>query len=178
MGAGDTRGATTAAAPMTEGDTVMAARSGTSLSQPKTGRDRGPMRWAALVASGTFLLLGLLGFIPGVTTDYQTMGLTGRNSDAALFGVFQVSVLLNAVHLSFGVIGLGLARTSRGAGAYLIGGGAVVLVLWLIGLATGDGPGGQANLLPANSADNWLHLLLGATMLGVGLRGTRVPPQR
>ncbi|WP_229070074.1 DUF4383 domain-containing protein [Actinoplanes sp. DH11] len=128
---------------------------------------RSPIRTAALVVAATFLLVGVLGFIPGITTDYDTMSFAGHHSEAHLFGIFQVSVLHNIVHLLFGAAGLALARTVSGARAYLIGGGAVYLVLWLYGMVVGQDS--SANFVPLNPADDWLHLGLGLGMIALGL---------
>ncbi|MDI6100228.1 DUF4383 domain-containing protein [Actinoplanes sp. NEAU-A12] len=128
---------------------------------------RSPVRTAALAVGATFLLVGVLGFIPGITTGYDNMMFAGHDSEAYLFGVFQVSILHNIVHLLFGAAGLGLARSAPGARAYLVGGGAVYLLLWLYGLIIGqDTP---ANFVPLNGADDWLHLGLGLGMIALGL---------
>jgi hypothetical protein len=142
-----------------------------TTSSPQSMRSTGPrtnLQKAAMAVGAVFLLVGILGFIPGITTQYETMGLAGHHSTAMLLGVFQVSVLHNIVHLLFGVAGLVMARTAAGARNYLIGGGAVYLVLWIYGLITAntDSP---ANFVPLNSADNWLHLLLGVGMIGAGV---------
>lgn len=47
----------------------------------------------AVVAGVVFLAVGVLGFIPGVTTDFDTLTFAGAESEAMLLGVFQVSVL-------------------------------------------------------------------------------------
>ena len=101
-----------------------------------------------------------------MTTNYGDLSFAGHHSAAMLLGVFQVSVLHNMVHVLFGVAGLALARTLAGARLYLIGGGAVYLVLWLYGLAVG--PDSAANIVPLNTADNWLHLMLGLGMTTLG----------
>ncbi len=134
---------------------------------PGNTRTRSPLRTAALVVAGTFLLVGVLGFIPGITTDYDTMMFAGHESDAKLLGIFQVSVLHNIVHLLFGVAGFVLARTVSGARAYLIGGGAVYFVLWIYGLLIDHDSG--ANFVPLNGADNWLHLALAIGMIALGV---------
>ncbi|GIF41694.1 DUF4383 domain-containing protein [Actinoplanes xinjiangensis] len=137
---------------------------------------RSPVRTAALVVAGVFLLVGVAGFIPGLTTDYGDMAFAGHHSDAHLLGIFQVSILHNIVHLLFGVAGLALARTVSGARAYLIGGGAVYLLLWVYGLVIGEDS--AANFVPVNDADDWLHLGLGLGMLALGLLLTRRPAAR
>ncbi|MFC7529153.1 DUF4383 domain-containing protein [Actinoplanes sp. GCM10030250] len=128
---------------------------------------RSPVRTAALAVSVVFLLVGVLGFIPGITTDYSEMAFAGHHSDAHLLGIFQVSILHNIVHLLFGVAGLALARTFDGARTFLIGGGAVYLVLWLYGLVISEDT--AANFVPVNNADDWLHFFLGVGMIALGL---------
>jgi hypothetical protein len=127
----------------------------------------------ATVVAVVFLLIGILGFVPGITTNYGDMQFAGHESDAKLLGAFQVSILHNIVHLLFGIAGLALARTVSGARAYLIGGGAVYAVLWLYGLVIDHDSG--ANFVPLNGADNWLHLGLAAGMIALGLL---LPPRR
>ena len=124
------------------------------------------VRRAAATVGAVFLLVGILGFIPGITTNYGSMAFAGHDSDAMLFGVFQVSILHNLVHLLFGVAGLAMARTASGARAYLIGGGVVYLVLWLYGLLVDEES--SANFVPMNDADDWLHLVLGVGMIALG----------
>src|SRR5215212_9451126 len=121
--------------------------------------NRSLLQKAALAVGAVFLLVGVLGFVPGITTDYGDMSAAGHESMAKLLGVFQVSVLHNIVHILFGIAGLALSRSDQGARAYLIGGGAIYLVLWIYGLLVDQNSG--ANFVPVNSADDWLHLILG-----------------
>ncbi|MBF6331617.1 DUF4383 domain-containing protein [Nocardia transvalensis] len=125
------------------------------------------VRTAALVVGALFLLVGILGFIPGITTDYDDMSWAGHHSDAKLFGLFNVSVLHNIVHLVFGVAGLLMARAQSTARTFLIGGGVIYLALWVYGLVVDEDS--NANFLPVNNADNWLHFGLGAAMVILGL---------
>jgi hypothetical protein len=122
---------------------------------------------AAFAVGAVFLLVGILGFIPGITTDYDTMTFAGHETGAHLLGIFEVSILHNIVHLAFGVAGLLLARTFNGARGFLIGGGIIYLVLWLYGLLIGQET--AANFVPVNNADNWLHFALGAGMVLLGV---------
>ena len=84
------------------------ARAGGYAGQSRT---RSLAQVGAFVAGAVFLLVGILGFIPGITTNYDEMAFAGTDSQAELFGIFQVSVLHNIVHLLFGVVGLWAART-------------------------------------------------------------------
>ena len=120
-----------------------------------------------------FLLVGVLGFVPGITTNYGDLSFAGHDSGAELLGIFQVSILHNIVHLLFGVAGLALAKTADGARTFLIGGGVIYLVLWLYGLVIDKD--GSANFVPVNAADNWLHLALGAGMIVLGVITSRGP---
>jgi hypothetical protein len=122
---------------------------------------------AAMVVAATFLLVGVLGFVPGVTSDYDSMEFAGHESGAQLLGIFGVSVLHNLVHVLFGVAGFALARSWEGARAFLLGGGVIYLVLVVYGLLVDRHD--EANFVPLDAADNWLHLVLGLGMLGLGL---------
>lgn len=122
---------------------------------------------AAMAVGAVFLLVGVLGFIPGITTHYGDMTFAGHHSDAKLIGLFQVSVLHNIVHLLFGVAGIAMARQARTAYLYLVGGGVIYLVLWIYGLIVDQNSDG--NFVPVNTADNWLHLVLGLGMIALGV---------
>ena len=118
----------------------------------------------ATVFGIAFLAAGILGFIPGITTDYGDLSFAGNDSQAQLLGLFQVSVLHNVVHILFGVAGLALARTWEGARGYLLGSGVIYVVLFLYGVMVDSGS--DANFVPINGADNVLHLLLAVGLLG------------
>jgi hypothetical protein len=136
------------------------------MSQPFL-RARTPVQTLALLMGAVFLLVGILGFIPGITTHLGDISFAGEDSRSKLLGVFQVSVLHNIVHLLFGVAGIALARTWESARTYMIGGGVVYLALWILGIV------GGADWIPANTADNWLHFVLGVGMVGLGVVSTR-----
>ena len=129
------------------------------------------VRQAAAAVGAVFLLVGIAGFIPGITSNYDELSFAGHESGAELLGLFQVSILHNIVHLLFGVAGLALARSVKGATQYLIWGGVIYLVLWFYGLVIDHDSG--ANFVPVNDADNWLHLGLGVLMVLLGMIGRR-----
>ncbi|MBJ7385023.1 MAG: DUF4383 domain-containing protein [Mycolicibacterium sp.] len=128
---------------------------------------RAPVQYASVAVGVVFLLVGIAGFIPGITTNYDALTFAGHHSDAQLLGIFNVSVLHNIVHLLFGVLGLALSRTFTGSRNYLIGGGVVYGLLFVYGLVIDHHS--AANFVPLNAADNWLHLALALGMLALGL---------
>lgn len=139
----------------------------TNTSRTATRARRTAAQTTALVVGALFLVVGIAGFIPGVTTNFDTITFAGHRSQALLLGVFQVSILHNIVHLLFGVAGIAMARTHHAARSYLIGGGIVYLLLFAYGLIVDRAS--EANVVPLNDADNWLHLVLGAGMVVLGL---------
>jgi hypothetical protein len=142
-------------------------------------RDRAPVQLVAGLVGIVFLIVGIAGFIPGITTHlYRGLHFAGHHSRAQILHVFQTSWLHNIVHLAFGVVGLSMASTWAGARTYLIGGGVIYLGLWLYGIIVGTNS--NANFVPLDRADDWLHLLLGVVMIGAGFVTTRaaVPRER
>jgi hypothetical protein len=130
-------------------------------------RERSPIQIAALLVGAVFVIVGIAGFIPGITTNVGDMKFAGHESPSELLGLFQVSILHNIVHLAIGIIGLVAAATWEGARLYLVGGGAIYLALAIYGWIverTSD-----ANFVPMNNADNVLHVVLGAGMIVLGV---------
>ena len=105
-----------------------------------------------------FLLVGILGFIPGITEDAPG-SFAGEDSEGSLLGVFQTSILHNLAHLAFGV-GILAARKHATALTYLLVSGVAYAVLFLIGIL------GEMDWLPADDTDDWLHLALAIGLLG------------
>lgn len=122
---------------------------------------------ASLAVGAVFLLVGVLGFVPGITGNYDQLHFAGHHSEAMLLGLFQVSALHNVVHLLFGVAGIVLAKTASGARSFLLYGGIIYLVLFVYGLVIPQDTAG--NFVPVNGADNILHLLLGVGMVALAL---------
>lgn len=131
-----------------------------------TTRTTTPVQAAAAVVGAVFLLVGVAGFIPGLTSNFSDLEFAGHESGAELLGLFQVSVLHNLVHVLFGVAGLAMARSWSGARTFLLWGGVVYLVLFAFGMVIDHDS--ALNFVGLNTADNYLHLLLGAGMVGLG----------
>ena len=130
--------------------------------------DRTPVQNVARLVGIVFLLVGIAGFVPGITTHlYDGLDFAGNDGNAELLGIFQVSVLHNIVHGLFGIAGLALAKTAAGARKYLIGGGAIYVLLALVQVI------GAGDWVPLVGPDLWLHLALGVGMIGLGVALTR-----
>jgi hypothetical protein len=125
--------------------------------------DRTLAQRLALVFGAAFLLVGILGFIPGITSNYDDLGFAGNDSDAELLGLFQVSVLHNIAHLLFGV-GILAARRHRTSVQYLLAAGVLYALLFLYGLFVDADS--DANFIPMNNADDVLHAVLALALLG------------
>ena len=132
---------------------------------------RTPVQRGAAVVGAAFLLVGIAGFVPGLTSHVGDLSFAGRDSTAELLGTFQVSILHNVVHLLFGLLGLLACKSARASQTYLVAGGVLYLVLTLYGAAIDLAD--STNFLPFNTADNWLHLGLGAGMVVLGLALSR-----
>jgi hypothetical protein len=118
----------------------------------------------ALVFGVAFLGVGVLGFIPGITTNLGDIDFAGKDSPAELLGIFRVSILHNIVHLLFGIAGIALSRTTANARMYLLYAGVIYVVLFVYGLFVDAGD--DANFVPVNGADTVLHLVLAIGLLG------------
>jgi hypothetical protein len=136
--------------------------------------NRTPIQLAATLVGLSFLVAGIAGFIPGITTGAKDIALYGHESPAMLLGIFQVSVLHNVIHLAFGIAGLAMAKSA--AKTYLVVGGAIYLVTWLFGVAIG--PASNLNFVPLDDADNWLHLAAGLAMALLGIVLGKTPSHK
>ncbi|MEU5694791.1 DUF4383 domain-containing protein [Actinosynnema sp. NPDC020468] len=128
---------------------------------------RTPLQRGTAVAAVVFAVLGVLGFVPGLTQGLESIEFFGPASGAFLFGVFHVSVLLNLLYLAFGLVGALSARSVRGSALYLAGGSVLLVLLWVYGLMVAEDS--SANVFPTDVPGNWLHLLLAIAMTGLCL---------
>lgn len=107
----------------------------------------------AKVFGAVFLLVGILGFIPGVTTDGH------------LLGIFDVSPLHNIIHIASGLVALALSMSEKNAQLYFRVFGVVYGLVTVIGFIQGTTVLG---LIGVNVADNLLHLAITAVALYAG----------
>ncbi|GLZ81462.1 hypothetical protein Afil01_62690 [Actinorhabdospora filicis] len=122
---------------------------------------RSPNRIVGAIFGAVFTLVGLIGFF--WSGGHAAMGHEG----GAILGLFEVNVAHNIVHLAVGaallagsVLGTPAARAANGTV------GAVYLAVGVAGLFL---IGTDLNILALNGADNALHLVVGAVLLGTAL---------
>ncbi len=107
------------------------------------------------VLGAIFALVGVLGFIPGIT------------SDGHLLGIFEVNTLHNIIHLLSGLLGLYAAsqgETMARTWAKVFG--VIYALVTVLGWLLPDG--NILGLIQVNLADNLLHTFLALAILYVG----------
>jgi hypothetical protein len=132
--------------------------------------ERSPAQVFALVIGLTLVVAGIAGFFYNASFD------SGDDASRdALIGILDVNGWHNLVHIATGVIGLALAGSYDSARLFaIVAGGAYVLIA-VAGFIAGDG-GVLVGLIPVNTEDNLLHLLIGIAGLGAGLATPAVEP--
>jgi hypothetical protein len=135
-----------------------------------TAMAKSDIQRAAMLFGVVFLAVGVLGFIPGITTDYDRLT-TFDDVGAKLLGIFGINILENLAHLLYGVVGILAASSWVFSRAYFVWGGVVYLALWLYGLVIDERS--SANFLGVNMAAHWLHFVLGLVMVALGFLLTR-----
>jgi hypothetical protein len=125
-------------------------------------RESSPARVYALAVGATLLVAGIIGFFyePKFTSDESVRD--------AVFGILDVNGWHNVVHIATGA--LGLAAFAAGAAAsrtYALGLGVVYIVVAVWGFVIGSGES-ILSIIPINTEDSVLHLLIGVTGLAAG----------
>jgi Domain of unknown function (DUF4383) len=125
--------------------------------------ERSPAQAFALVIGLTLVVAGIVGFF--YSASFSTGDGTERD---AVLGILDVNGWHNLVHIASGAIGLFVAGSYAGSRAYALGLGVVYVVVAALGFIAGNGDE-IFNLIPVNTEDNFLHLLIGIAGLGAGL---------
>lgn len=100
-----------------------------------------------------FVLIGVLGFVPGIT------------SNGHLLGIFEVDTIHNIVHILTGVVALLVMKSSAGSRNFFKIFGVVYALVAILGFL----PFGKVlGLFHVNMADNILHVVIAAIALKAG----------
>jgi hypothetical protein len=110
-------------------------------------------------------IAGIIGFFYSAS-----FGSPGSVDDA--FGILAVNGWHNVVHLVTGL--LGLAAAGYAAREYALGLGLIYVVVAIWGFIIGSGDS-ILGIVPVNTEDNILHLILGLTGLAAGAAVSQAP---
>lgn len=119
------------------------------------------LRYFALVAGVLFLLLGILGFIPGLLSSPVSAPLLRVNTGYGyLFGLFIVNLVHNLIHLAIGVGGIVAYRREFNARLYARTVAIFLGLLAVLGLI----PATEMlfGIVPLFGHNIWLHAFLAA----------------
>ena len=122
---------------------------------------RTPAQLYALVFGAVLTAAGILGFF------YNSEFTSDKSVRDAVLGILDVNGWHNVVHIATGLLGLMAASSWSSARAYAFGLGAVYLLVAVWGFVIGDGDS-ILSIIPVNTEDNVLHLLIGAAGLAAG----------
>jgi hypothetical protein len=128
--------------------------------------DRTPAQLYALVFGATLVVAGIIGFF--WSSDFGSPG----KVDGVL-GILDVNGWHNVVHIATGVLGLLAFRYM--ARTYALGLGLVYVLVAAWGFIVGDGDQ-ILSIIPVNTEDNVLHLLIGLAGLGAYAATPAAPP--
>src|SRR5919198_4141566 len=129
---------------------------------------RSPAQIYSLLFGITLVGAGIVGFF--YSSDFGDPG----KVDGVL-GILDVNGWHNVVHILTGLIGLAVYASYGNARIYALGLGAVYVAIAVAGFIAGDGET-LLSIIPVNTEDNFLHLLIGIAGLGAGLSTPAVQP--
>src|SRR3989338_1882145 len=114
----------------------------------------------AMVFGWVFLVVGVLGFVPGITT-----------ADGHLLGIFHVNAMHNIVHIVSGLAALYLAsKGEEGSQTFFKVFGVIYALVAVLGFFAGDND--ILGFISNNMADTWLHVVIAVVALYLGF-GTK-----
>ena len=129
--------------------------------------DSSPARLYALIFGAVLTIAGIVGFFYSAH-----FGSPGKTSD--VFGILTVNGWHNIVHIATGVIGLAVFSSYAASRSYAIGLGIVYIVVAVWGFIIGSGDS-ILTIVPVNTADNFLHLLIGVAGIAAFAATPAVP---
>ena len=127
-----------------------------------------------LVVGTVLLLVGIIGFF------YNASFTSDETDRDAVFGILDVNGWHNVVHVVTGLATLAFARTAPRLWAGVFGVVYLLVAIW--GFIVGDGDS-ILSIIPVNTEDNILHVILGLSGLAVYAasaperRATTSPPR-
>ena len=127
-----------------------------------TGTTRSPAQLYALIFGAVLTVAGIIGFF------YNSEFTSNKEVRDAVFGILDVNGWHNVVHVLTGMLGL-MAASSYGASrTYALGLGVIYILVAIWGFIVGDGDS-ILSIIPVNTEDNILHLLIGVSGIAAGM---------
>lgn len=127
-----------------------------------TGTTRSPAQLYALIFGAVLTVAGIIGFF------YNSDFTSDKSVRDAVFGILDVNGWHNVVHIASGVVGLAVAASYASSRGYALGLGVVYIIVAIWGFIIGDG-NSILSIIPVNTADNILHLLIGIAGIAAGM---------
>jgi len=128
------------------------------------------VRRFALIFGIVFLVVGIAGFIPGLTMPHEHPDVRVTSFLGLELRLFAVNVLHNIVHLLFGVWGIAASRSIDGGRVYAKGVAIIYAILTVMGFITAGNLYTTFGLIPLYGNDIWLHALLAIVAAYFGFR--------
>jgi hypothetical protein len=137
------------------------------------------LRTVARIFGVLFLLVGIAGFIPGITTPHSHPDVTVDSFLGLELGLFPVNLLHNLVHIAFGIWALAASTRAAASRIYFRSVAIIYAVLAIMGLITAQNLHTTFGLIPLYGNDVWLHALIAVASAYFGFvhreRETRTP---
>jgi hypothetical protein len=127
-----------------------------------TGTRRSPAQLYALIFGAALTIAGIIGFF------YNSDFTSDKSVRDAVFGILDVNGWHNLVHIATGVIGLIAASSYASARTYALFFGIAYIAIAIWGFILGDA-GSILSIIPVNTEDSVLHLLIGVAGIAAGV---------
>jgi hypothetical protein len=118
-----------------------------------------PARLYATLVGGILVVAGIVGFFYSAS-----FGSPGAVDD--VLGLLSVNAWHNVLHILTGAVGLLVAGYAARQYAYGLGALYLAIAIWGFAIGSGDSILG---FIPVNTADDWLHVVLGVLGIAAGL---------
>ena len=119
------------------------------------------IRKFALIFGAIYLLVGILGFIPGLSSNHDALHaahpVSVDTAHGLLLGLFPVNVMHNIVHMLLGIWGLLASRSITGSRLYAQGLAVVYGLLTILGVIPSEATKTMFGLVPIHGYDIILH---------------------
>ena len=127
-----------------------------------TGTTRSPAQLYALIFGAVLTVAGIIGFF------YNSDFTSDKSVRDAVFGILDVNGWHNVVHILTGIVGLAAASAYSSSRTYAFGLGIIYIAVAVWGFIIGSGDS-ILSIIPVNTEDNILHLLIGVAGIAAGV---------